>query len=369
MPKLMNINYDTEAKEMSKEEVIEIKKKINNHFKETRKKSKQNKCFYCNKPQNKFCNSHSIPKSILKNIEENGEVLTNNAIIHNPFEKECEGINSAGTFNLICRECDSKEFFEYENFENFNEGITQKILAQIALKIEFKELYRKLNNYNEKKSLKEHTFDIDGPPEKNLKEVKLDQKVSLESIKKAKYINEHPKDKGYYLIYYRELDYVVPLAFQDSIPLVCGFDDVIINDLFYFKDSYKISPLYICIFPLEGKSIILMFINNNDKRYRRFYKEFNKLNEYEKLEVINYIVILYSENIFISPKIKNIIDQDYNLKKNVSKTSDIEMSILDFLIYSEKELKKQERNLLTENYRLDKRLKITNLLSEENKIK
>ena len=55
-----------------------------------------------------------------------------------------------------------------------------------------------------------------------------------------------------------------------------------------------------CIFALESSSVVMMFIDSVDKRYRAFYKQFAKLSPSDKLGVVNYIAFLYSENVFIS---------------------------------------------------------------------
>lgn len=45
------------------------------------------------------------------------------------------GVNKAGTFHLICNDCDSKIFSDYENPDNYSNQPTQKMIAQMALKI------------------------------------------------------------------------------------------------------------------------------------------------------------------------------------------------------------------------------------------
>lgn len=73
------------------------------------------KCLLCGKNINGFCNSHSVPRMILQQIADQGWVLKTDVSI-NP-SKETErgyGLKRAGTFHLICSECDKKCFLDYE---------------------------------------------------------------------------------------------------------------------------------------------------------------------------------------------------------------------------------------------------------------
>ena len=74
-------------------EDIGMKKKIGKFSKEIREITKQETCYYCGNKFTSFCNSHSIPAFVLRNIAENGEVLTLNAFIDNPIFKVDKGVN------------------------------------------------------------------------------------------------------------------------------------------------------------------------------------------------------------------------------------------------------------------------------------
>lgn len=104
---------------------------------------------------------------------------------------------------------------------------------------------------------------------------------------------------GYYQFYYEKLDYVVPIAFQGSISLMVDLDGIIVNNIYNKDINYKIQDLHICIFPLKESTVITMFIDFNNKRYRNFYKKFNKLSHDDKLALVNYLIFLYLEDVFI----------------------------------------------------------------------
>ena len=77
--------------------------------------------------------SHSIPQFALKRIAEDGKVML-------PLQDEIltigkdTGVNKAGTFHIICRDCDSRTFQLYEDPNAYNSKPTDQMLAQIALK-------------------------------------------------------------------------------------------------------------------------------------------------------------------------------------------------------------------------------------------
>ena len=54
---------------------IELRKRINKLFSQTRNAAKPNKCVLCGKKQTSFCNSHSVPQFSLRNIADNGKLL------------------------------------------------------------------------------------------------------------------------------------------------------------------------------------------------------------------------------------------------------------------------------------------------------
>ena len=89
----------------------------------SRNNSKGTKCLFCAKECSSFCNSHSIPRFVLKNITKNGKLCTPSAFINKQLSTSEKGLNNSGTFHLICNDCDSKEFAEYENINSWNKSI------------------------------------------------------------------------------------------------------------------------------------------------------------------------------------------------------------------------------------------------------
>lgn len=132
---MLSLGTDSEV-ELSamKEKKVEYRKKLGKLFGESRKDAKSEVCFYCGEKCSSFCNSHSIPAFFLRNIALEGNLYSNNKLVSLPLLDEDKGVNQSGTFQIICRDCDSKIFSEYENPDNYENVPTSKMIAQIAMK-------------------------------------------------------------------------------------------------------------------------------------------------------------------------------------------------------------------------------------------
>lgn len=339
---------------------IEVNKQMTRALKQARENAKGNTCFYCGKVVNSFCNSHNIPAFCLRHIGSNGRVLTANAIIEFPFYlKEESGINNAGTFHLICDDCDNTVFQEYENPDAYNNRPSHSILAAIALKSSLKYIYKRkveIEQYKLMQAAKETPQFIETNEVNS-----LDLQDYLKDYEKAKkYIHSGHSD-GYYLIYYDLLDYTVPIAFQGQIPLYVDFDGNVVNDIYNKDPNYHMKDLYICVFPLKNKTAVMLFIDNNEKRYRKFYKKFNLLSRGDKLSVINYLIFLYSEDFYCSETIRQVLKNDKYVKEITGKTTMAGIFINDLVegnIYESLQREylltahAQFPNFLSEQYRL-----------------
>ena len=178
------------------------------------------------------------------------------------------------------------------------------------------------------------------------------------SYKKAKRAIEKNSTSDYYLCYYEKLDYVVPIAFQASLAMVMDFEGNIINDIYNPSSKYAIQNIHISILPLKTETVIVMFIEDGDTRYRRFYKQFNKLPLEDKLAALTYIIFLYSEDIYFSKSIEKEVIESQALCGAGRTTQDM-FSPLPFL---------NPLETLKDSHDLNKRHEIPNLLSEKYKL-
>lgn len=211
-------------------------------------------CLICNSRKKPFCNSHSVPARCLRAIAEKGDVKVFNGLVKIPAVDDDKGINEAGTFRLICRECDDRVFKEYETFEKYTDKTpSDKILHEIALKNYLK--------YYHKKAIEEIVFpkmmEILKLPNMNLLEPILnpgnrDKKDAFKLLCETKKILNSNTNGYYRIIEYKKLPYTCPFAFQGTISLITGFNGENINDVFNTDKKYDLQDMHVCIFPEKG---------------------------------------------------------------------------------------------------------------------
>ena len=151
---------------------------------------------------------------------------------------------------------------------------------------------------------------------------------------------------------------MVPIAFQCSLALAVDFNGNIINNIYNPSPEYRIQNIHISILPLKTETVIVMFIEDGDKRYRPFYKQFNKLTLEDKLAAMTLIMFMYSEDMYFSKSIENEVRESKALCE-AGKTGQDIVSFTPFL---------DPLEILRESHSLDKRHEIPNLLSEKYKL-
>jgi hypothetical protein len=333
--------------------------KIKNElFSKSKELAKEKTCLYCGKESSSFCNSHSIPAFLIRNIAVDGDVFNTNKLVNIAFSKDSSGVKSSGTFKLICRDCDSTIFKEYESPENYSREPTGKMLAQIAMKNYMRFIYKRKVEIQLYKLITTQF----NKEEKMFEQIQIINQLDLDDFvqqyQRAKRVANKNWENEYYMFFNCKLDYIVPIAFQGAIALLCDLNEMQINDIYYTSPKYKIQYLHISIFPLEDSSRVFMFIDKEHSRYRSFYKAFKKLSKNEKLEIVNYIVFSYSEDIFINKNIDNIALINENLIEASRKSTYFMSPINDFNAYP----------IAKQNFNFECTQGIPNLLSEQYKL-
>lgn len=290
---------------------IAYRKKLSDIKRTSQQTSKLDKCIYCEATTSRFCNSHTLPAFALRNISINGEILNANSIVELPLIDMEKGVGEAGVFRLLCQDCDSMIFRDYENISNYNCLPSMKMLAQIAMK-NYLKLIGKRNIEN---SLYGELYNQKLIPEDlyrmRMNINQLDLREYYSDYRYAKKVGIRNLNDEYYMFYYQKLDYVVPMAFQGSVTVICDFEGRIINNIYDNSIDTATEELHICIFPLSGFSVIIMFIDERDKRYKNFIRQFRRMSSDMKLLSVAYIVFLYSEEFFLSKSIdKSILNNE-----------------------------------------------------------
>lgn len=340
-------------------EKIEIKKTISKIMSESRKSAKEEYCLYCGEQAKSFCNSHSIPAFILKNIAANGDVYVNNKLIKVSISDDQKGVKNSGTFNIICNDCDSKIFSNYENPNNYKDKPTNRMLAQIAMK-------NYLMNIGKRKQeiqfydLIYKQFEL---PKELIEQKQKNNNSDLKEFTDGYNLSKRSSDKehnnNYYMFFCEKLDYIVPIAFQNTIVLPVDLKGGLINDVHHSSKHYKLQGVHICIFPLEEFSMVFLFIESKNRRYRPFYKQLKQLPLNDQLAVINYMIFCYSEDVFISKNIDNTVLENENLIQISRKTTEV-LGVSD---------NTDTHKVIKDNFDFSERHSVPNLLSKHYKLK
>ena len=335
---------------------IEINKKVSSLITEATKNAKLECCILCHKPCSSFCNSHSIPQFALKRIAEDGKVML-------PLQDEILtigkdiGVNKAGTFHIICRDCDSRVFQLYEDPNAYNSKPADQMLAQIALKDVLLMISKRNQEREQYKLVGEQAEFLKDFADEKIYWGNFDLRDYGEDLEYARSSLDGRKSNRYYLCFYTVLDYVVPYAAQSSVTLISDFEDSIVNNIYSQEQKYRIKAIHVAVFPLESTSAILLFIEDGVKRYRKFYRSLRKLPKDDQLAAINYLVFSYTENVFMNPTTHK------ELKKN-DFFMDICRKSTDFRSHTPFPLDDPLEAAVKE-FSLSKRNEIPNLLSRE----
>lgn len=280
-----------------------------NVFREIRDKKKeilnkvtQRKCLICGKNVDGLCNSHSIPAFVLKNIAKDGHVLRSSYFL--PFVDKKDsyvGIKKAGRFFRICNDCDNIVFQKYEEEKNLlNKPDAQTMLA-IALKIILTRIDADTflkGTIDEANPLKYSEYDT------KRKYTKINISEELNSLVRYRKGVFGKKNISFRLLYWKMIDYVVPIAAQASLCLHYDLENNVIFDTSSFDIHKKAEVIYTAVLPLSNSSIIMMFVDENNKLYDRFIAQLRKREENEQLEIINYLLFLLSDDVYLAPYLK-----------------------------------------------------------------
>lgn len=303
--KIIDMNTDG----FTPEEIIEIKKKLNQQIKDARKKSRHKECLLCGKVGG-FCDSHTIPQFCLENIAWNGKLNSFNTLIDSKLLSNDSGISNAGIFHIICKSCDGSAFQDYEKATAYETYPAEKALNQIALKNALRDIYKNEAEIELFEACKELV------KEKNpLLSVFANTMLNAQIDARKRDIQEcyeiYNISKSYLttseswirVVSYDKLNYTCPIAFQGMIPLITGVDGEVINDIFNHKHNYKIEYQHIAIFPLKNATAVILFVDSKNTRSRQFESRIGSMTQEQRLEIINRIVFLYTEDYYLSKQL------------------------------------------------------------------
>ena len=261
-------------------------------------------------------------------------------------------------FYSICSTCDQDKFNIYENEEALLTRMSEDLINSMALQIYLNELFnsrfRSFKNTLDHSKLTDDeliTAFYDNIAKIEETTVEVDIKDFQEKLNSSKRNIENGY-KNYKVIYYKILDYTVPVAAQVSIPISHNINYIKLQNV-SIKNPKLLQDLLVCIFPLKSKSVIVVFYEIGNNLIKQYAKQFKKLSEEEKLKEIFYLLIRYkSSNYFFSPLIKDIlINEDIRRIFSIEDTA-IKMDnwMLEISNFENQSWKKNMPSILSEEY-------------------
>ena len=344
-----------DKKDLTKDEKNTLGK-IRKIVSDAKKQSLTSYCLICGKPCTKFCNSHTVPEFVLRNIAVDGHVMSSIVNLNFiPVDDIIRGVKKSGIIHRICSECDNTIFKNYENPSSLLQKPSNHILNSIALKTTLNNYSKKLdeNKFLEYTQANEISIPFERYHDIDKREIKNTLNGLIKTLNGKKNINNK-------LVFWQKLNYVVPIACQVSLVLSGDLSGHVINNIFDTDSHHKMQPLYIGIFPLEKSSVVMLFHSLSDNNYNAFDSQFLKLNLTEQLELISYMVLLYTEEYFLSPKLQTVLDDDSNeeVQLLLEAAQDMHMDI----IYNELTKREYENR---EMVKLKNRKPIANFLGKK----
>lgn len=288
---------------LTKEKIIELRKEYSRIISKSRQQAKKSECLWCGKKITRFCNSHSVLQFVLENIDLDGKLDYFNSMLNLPLINEDKGITEAGTFKLICSDCDNTIFQDYEEFSKLESKPTEVMLEEIALKNVLMMLnkgYFEIELYH----THEKEYDVPYPYDVKQEENALDERdfwLDFLRIKELRCSSEEFKCT-YKMFFWKKLNYVIPIASQGLVTLYGDLEGNMVMDTYNTLEEVILKHIPVCMFPLETSSVVVAFYHEDDTEYDNFAEQFNKLEEDEQLAVLSYIVYGYCEDMFFAKK-------------------------------------------------------------------
>lgn len=284
-------------------EIIALRKEYARLINKSRQQAKKSECLWCGKKITRFCNSHSVPQCVLKNIDVDGKLDYFNAMLNIPLINEDKGLGEAATFKLICQECDSKIFKDYEDVNKLQFAPSENMLEEIALKNVLMMLNKRYFEIELYHNL-EKQYNMPYPYDVKQEAIMLDERDFWWDFLRIKAMISSPvESKGKYkMFFWKKLDYVIPIAFQGLVTLYGDLEGNLVTDTYNTSEDIIVKHMHVCMFPLETTSVVFAFYHEDDTEYDNFAIQFSNLEEEEQLATLSYIVYGYCEDMLFAKK-------------------------------------------------------------------
>lgn len=303
---------------ISTDELIRFRKSFQRYSHQAEALSRPSYCLLCGKENPSFCNSHSVPQFCLRKIALNGEVHTSAQLMGCELFHDHKGVKSAGTFRMICKNCDSSFFSSYESEGALTSAVSlnDRQMGQIALKTLLLEQFKELAQLK-LFELVQADYPLINLEPALLTPRALDLAEDREALRYA--LDCIKGEKTYRVLFDELLDHTSPIAFQGRIALASGFNGEVINWIWDMRQSNQIANIFFCVFPTSQSTRVLLFCDRDVySRFAGFANELNAVDSDIRLKALIKVMFAYSEEVYLSPWLPDSILNDTGLKKLAS---------------------------------------------------
>ena len=300
---------------------IELRKQMSNLSYKAEQGARPPFCLNCGEAKS-LCNSHIVPRFILKTIADKGMVCYGYSLVErlDDIIDSKKGINNAFNFFLICSDCDKKLFAHYEDpksileYESLDDKSQKTVLIEMAIKTHFAHIYRKAKTYGMNSML--YPEEIKMFQEIGHKTAyELDIEDHQQYLRNLSDSREDP-DFDFEVLYNKLLDYEVGIATQTVIAYIFDLKGRMLFNPHDFTTGNLTRYFYLMILPINGKTRVLFYI---ERKYTPIVKsiieQFKTLTEEEKLHFLFISLIVYEEQFYINPLLLNEMKTDKKLCK------------------------------------------------------
>lgn len=301
--------------------------KIKMEHKKAKRNAKPFECILCKEKQTSFCESHTIPQFVLKNISGNGfvyQLFPSNNLLPETGLKNKIGIGETNVFYDICTSCDSKYFQDYESkeklqlFGSASEEEKQRIMTLISLKNALRDIYQDLGNIEFTRSFEKTINSLITGTIVNMKPNEpVDDQDYKDHTKLALLFMESLKNKKHLfkICYFKKIHHNIDVATQVTVVPHFDFKRQLINDVYDLSAVLKY--LFVCLFPLGDYSMVLVYCFKEDweSTFKEYFQNFNKLKDKMKNRFLLGLCLAHSDQVYFSERgFHKIKDNEYAKK-------------------------------------------------------
>ncbi|MDQ0975869.1 hypothetical protein QFZ31_005747 [Neobacillus niacini] len=255
--------------------------------------------------------AHAIQNNrILNRISEDGHVYTISSTVSkkgiDPVFKKVSK-NKASTFFGFCDYHDTELFKQIELEDYVGSPLQNFLFAFRGFCLEYHRKIRKMNTIrNHIKKNPALLLEPFGIHNYRVAQFDIEDSIIEYEIFKEDYSNGKFDNL---VTIHRNLNFEVDFAISSAFAVK---DDLLGNEInnIFSIESEIVPNIYINIFPIEdGTTIILSYNKRYDNVYNQLFEQIKVLDDDHLIKYLNFLVINYTENVFLSPRLIDSMDK------------------------------------------------------------